>query len=144
MTVRASQPEDAPAIAAIESIASPSPWSLDAIEAQLGSALDASWVAQSSRGIVGHLLTRVVAGEAEVLTLVVHPDAQRQGHARRLMQRAAQRWEQRGVRLAFLEVRQRNAAARALYLGMGWTETGVRPRYYSDGQDAVLMQVTLC
>ena len=93
---------------------------------------------------MGHLLTRVVAGEAEVLTLAIHPEAQRQGHARRLMQQAAERWTQLGVRLAFLEVRERNAAARALYCGLGWTETGVRPSYYSDGQDAVLMQVTLC
>lgn len=38
-----------------------------------------------------------------------------------------------------LEVRTGNAAARALYAGAGFAEVGRRRRYYTDGEDAVLM-----
>ena len=45
-----------------------------------------------------------------------------------------------------LEVRSSNAAARALYQSLGFSETGTRPNYYAtpDGrEDAILMTLTL-
>ncbi|MAP60843.1 MAG: ribosomal-protein-alanine acetyltransferase, partial [Halieaceae bacterium] len=45
-----------------------------------------------------------------------------------------------------LEVRSSNVAARALYKSLGFSETGLRPKYYAtpDGrEDAILMTLTL-
>ena len=45
-----------------------------------------------------------------------------------------------------LEVRSSNVAARALYKSLGFSETGLRPKYYvtPDGrEDAILMMLTL-
>ena len=44
---------------------------------------------------------------------------------------------------AFLEVRASNAAACRLYSKMGFEEVGIRKGYYSDGEDALLMEKRL-
>ena len=45
--------------------------------------------------------------------------------------------------LLSLEVRAGNDAAKALYRKFGFTEDGVRPNYYSNGEDAILMSCTV-
>jgi ribosomal-protein-alanine N-acetyltransferase len=44
---------------------------------------------------------------------------------------------------AWLEVRRDNEAAIGLYASMGWGPAGLRPRYYGDGCDALLMRKRL-
>ena len=45
-----------------------------------------------------------------------------------------------GARWLTLEVRVGNAAARGLYEKLGFRETGIRPRYYTDNnEDAAIM-----
>ena len=47
-------------------------------------------------------------------------------------------------RLATLEVRRSNAAAIALYQGLGYRQVGMRPRYYAEeNEDALLMSMDL-
>ena len=88
-------------------------------------------------------LGRVVAGEAELLTLAVAPEARRRGVARNLCSRFGEAARTTGADAAFLEVAADNAAARALYLGCGWIEAGRRPRYYGPALDAVIMRLDL-
>ena len=76
------------------------------------------------------LLGRVVAGEAELLTLATAPPARRHGLARRLLADFDAEARARAALTAFLEVAEDNAPARALYAGAGWTQVGLRPRYY--------------
>ncbi len=76
------------------------------------------------------LAGRVVAGEAELLTLATAPHARRQGLARRLLARFDAESAARNAAAAFLEVAEDNAPARALYAGAGWRAVGRRPRYY--------------
>lgn len=91
----------------------------------------------------GFVLGRAVAGEAELLTIAVAPEARRSGIGRRLMAAFDEGAKAAGAEQAFLEVAIDNAAARALYLGTGWAEAGKRRGYYHtpDGQsvDAVVM-----
>lgn len=89
------------------------------------------------------LLGRVAAGEAELLTLAVAPEARRRGTARSLCRRFAIAARRAGAEAAFLEVAADNAAARALYAGCGWVEAGRRPRYYGPALDAVVMRLDL-
>jgi ribosomal-protein-alanine acetyltransferase len=79
------------------------------------------------------------AGAGELLRIAVHPDARAEGHGKRLLVDWHQRVDATGCNEAWLEVRASNTAALALYRGTGWSETGRRPRYYSDGEEAVLM-----
>jgi len=88
----------------------------------------------------GFVLARVAAGEAEILTLAVHPEARRQGHGAALLAGAMAGAVARGATAMFLEVAEGNAAARALYARAGFAEVGRRRRYYPDGGDALVLR----
>lgn len=79
----------------------------------------------------GFLLGRAVAGEAELLTLAVAPDRQRQGMGRRLVAGFLAEARRRGADQAFLEVAANNAPAITLYQGVGFVEAGKRRGYYA-------------
>ncbi len=83
----------------------------------------------------------VVAETAEILTVGVVPAARRAGIAKHLVEALLDEAVRRGATAAFLEVRVDNAAARALYVGAGFTEVGVRRGYYDAGRvDAATMR----
>lgn len=98
-------------------------------------------------GDAGFLLGRAVAGEAELLTLAVAPEARRRGLGRKLVARFLYQARLRGAVTAFLEVADTNTGARALYAASGFAESGRRKEYYRDGNgaavDAVVMSRSL-
>jgi len=91
----------------------------------------------------GFVLLRTAGEEAEILTLAVVPSARRCGLASALLKAATVRVSEAGAIVVFLEVSIKNTAARALYLQIGFTEVGRRPRYYSDRSDALVMRIDL-
>lgn len=95
-------------------------------------------------GDAGFLLGRAVAGEAELLTLAVAPEARGRGLGKKLVLRFLYQARLRGAEVAFLEVAEDNAPARAVYSRSGFGETGRRRGYYrtSEGSviDALVMQ----
>lgn len=92
-------------------------------------------------------LARVVADEAEILTVATHPDHQNQGRARKVLTAFEITAQSRGATTAYLEVAADNVPAIALYTACRYQKTGLRKAYYlrSDGQkiDAVLMSKAL-
>lgn len=78
----------------------------------------------------GFLLGRVVAGEAEVLTVAVRPVAQGRGVGLQLVRAFLAEAARRGADSAFLEVAETNLAARAVYARAGFRQTGRRRGYY--------------
>ena len=141
--IRAATTTDAADIARIEHRAAAHPWTEDSVRSSLIRPVSAAWVTHVHGRCVGHLLSTVVLDEAEILTVAIDPELQRQGLGRALMVYAQAEWHRRQVQRAFLEVRRQNQAARSLYTRMGWTETGVRRNYYRDGEDAVLYLLEL-
>lgn len=85
----------------------------------------------------GFALGRVIAGEAELLTIAVHPDARRQGTGRLLLSDLIGMAAARGAETLFLEVRADNDSAIALYRSAGLGEVGRRKAYYFDGTDRI-------
>lgn len=132
----------APALAELHASSFDTPWSSDAFEDLL--AQSGVWALADADGFI---LMRVVADEAEVLTLAVRPAARRAGLARRLVDQALDRAAGQGAARVFLEVAADNAAAQALYARAGFREAGRRSRYYArrDGQrvDALLLALEL-
>jgi ribosomal-protein-alanine N-acetyltransferase len=95
----------------------------------------------------GFIVGRVVADEAEVITLGVARDRQRRGIAWRLVEKLCQAAARRGARRVYLEVAEDNLAARALYARLGFTESGRRRGYYvrthAPAGDAINLSRTL-
>ncbi len=97
-------------------------------------------VANSGAFAVG----RVIADEAELLTLATDPDRWRQGLGRACLRDYASEAKRRGAASSFLEVAADNAAGLALYLDEGYGQVACRAGYYrrSDGRqvDALILQ----
>lgn len=79
----------------------------------------------------GFALGREIAGEVELLSLAVDPEAQRQGIGRALLAGFEAKALQFGATEAFLEVACTNTAAISLYQSAGYAESGKRPAYYT-------------
>ncbi len=84
------------------------------------------------------VLCRVVADEAEILTMGTLPNARRRGAGRAVLTEALARLHEQGVARVYLEVAEDNAPARALYAALGFVQTGRRKGYYAmPGRTAV-------
>lgn len=92
-------------------------------------------------GIVGYAVLIQVADEAELLNLAVARDARRSGIGSSLLQSLLEAAARDGVGTVYLEVRESNAAARALYEAHGFVEVGRRRAYYQrPAEDALILQ----
>jgi len=114
-------------------------WGGDAMALQLGLPGAFGWISDEG----GMVLARVAADEAEILTLAVDPGRRRLGLGRRLLEQAMRTARERGAACMLLEVGEANAAARALYAGLGFVEVGRRRRYYRDGSDALILRAVI-
>ena len=108
------------------SFTTPRPWS----EGEFAGFLADPLVFLLVEGDAGLILGRAVAGEAELLTIAVAPEARQRGLGRKLVSRFLYQARLRGADSAFLEVAEDNAAARTLYTRSGFTEAGRRRGYY--------------
>lgn len=90
--------------------------------------------------LVGYAGGWVVDGDLQILKVGVDPAWRRHGIARVLLARVADDARNLGARTSSLEVRAANAGAQALYAALGYEVLGRRPRYYSDGEDALIMR----
>ena len=82
------------------------------------------------RNLLGFILSRVAADEAEVLTVVVAAAQRKRGIGRQLLSSHIARLRNVRVKTLFLEVGESNAAARKLYGNLGFAEVGRRKNYY--------------
>lgn len=127
----------------IESMAGPEPWSRSLLAGELDLPADANHWLVAERGSTGSVIgfagTMVVADEAHILNIAVHPDDRRQGVGRVLLTQVIQAGWDRGALATTLEVRSTNRSAIALYSSFGFRRAGRRRRYYRDDTDAVIM-----
>lgn len=103
---------------------------------------DEVWLLKSNDELVGHGVISVAVGEAHLLNVCVASHCQRQGLGRHILRHLLERSEVLGAGIMFLEVRESNAAARALYLSEGYQQIGIRKNYYPLGrvrENAVVM-----
>ena len=90
--------------------------------------------------LAGYLCLRILLDEAEILDVAVDPVLRRAGAGRLLVAAAIEQCRTQAVRTLGLEVRVSNLPAIALYRSFGFTDVGIRRRYYENGEDALLMQ----
>lgn len=96
-------------------------------------------VADSNGGIIGFLIGRQAADEAEILNLAVADPFRRRGEGGALLNAAVELFRTRGVKRVFLEVREANEAGIAFYKKHGFSEAGRRLGYYREPQEAALV-----
>ena len=114
----------------LESQVSPNPWPLSTFRRGIQKNHWSRVAKDKDREIVGFCICQLVADELSVLNIAVSADLQRQGLGRRLMTEALQGGVELGATVAFLEVRQSNLGAQALYERLGFHVAGIRENYY--------------
>lgn len=133
--------EAAVALAAIHSRAFDRPWSAAEIEKLLQNRATFALAAED-----GFVMAWAAAGDAELLTVAVVPEARGKGVGAALVRAAAAAAQARGAATMHLEVAEDNAPARALYQKLGFEEAGRRAAYYATAHgrvDAIVMRRTL-
>ncbi len=89
--------------------------------------------------IVGYAGMWLIVDEVHITNVAVKPEYRGRGFAKRLILRLLHIARQRGMVRATLEVRISNTPAQKLYEMFGFRPVAVRKRYYSDGEDALIM-----
>lgn len=137
--VRPAVQSDLAVISALQHRVNPSPWSAEGLRAELDRPLTRGLVAEQDGAVVGYAVVLVVADEAELLDIGVDPERRRAGIGAELLRAVVETARQAGGATLHLEVRETNAAARALYAGLGFIEAHRRPGYYRPGGETALV-----
>jgi [ribosomal protein S18]-alanine N-acetyltransferase len=90
--------------------------------------------------LIGFIMSRRAAGEAEILSIAIAPGWRGRGLSRQLLDLHLRRLAGLGIRAVFLEVGQHNTPACRLYRRAGFNEVGRRQGYYQDGATALVLR----
>lgn len=137
--IRPARRADVAALADIERRCFSDPWSAEGIDETMQYETAIALIAELGGEVAGYLMARVSGEEGEILNLAVLPEHRRRGIARCLLERGLAALASAGVREAYLEVRETNEAALALYGGKGFRPVGVRPHYYRNPREDALV-----
>ncbi len=141
--IRASE-DQLGAILAIENASFTCPWSEESFRDAFASENVTIYAAERDGLLVGFSCMLVIGDEAEVLNIASAPASRRTGVGQSLLSQMLRDAALRGVTAVYLEVRDANAAARALYRKNGFSEIGIRRNYYiKPRENAILMRKTL-
>jgi ribosomal-protein-alanine N-acetyltransferase len=136
-------PRDAGTIALLHGASFHRGWSEEEIERMLLDRDVLAHRAMAGRMLAGFIVSRVVAGEAEILSVAVASARQGRGLARQLLTLHLRRLVGLGARTVFLEVDEHNTPARRLYARAGFREVGRREGYYRDARGKVTAALVL-
>lgn len=146
LCLRPAEMSDAPALSEIHAGSFAHPWTAQTFEAMLAERLVHGHVVETS-GVIGFILSRVAADEAEILSVAVHPKWRGGGVGARLLAANLDALARARVAHVFLEVEAGNRPAVAIYEAAGFARIGARPGYYrhADGtrHDAVTMRLAM-
>jgi ribosomal-protein-alanine N-acetyltransferase len=135
---------DARDAAAVGEILSSSPqaaaWTVKSLE-QLNIRGELGWVIEDKKSVAGFLVVRAVVAEAEILNLCIAPEKRRSGLAESLLDVAVAELRRTRVDRLFLEVRESNTPAISFYEKHKFRETGRRPGYYRNPDEAAVLMM---
>ena len=141
MKFRLMTSQDLTRVLVVERNAYSHPWTEGNFKDSL-SGNDEVWLLESGCTIVGHGVISVAVGEAHLLNICVAKEVQRKGLGRTIIRYLIERSQQLQANIMFLEVRQSNTSAIALYRSEGYEKIGERKNYYPLGgqrEHAVVM-----
>ena len=130
---------DVEAIHRIEEASFPAPWRREFFASELHQTGRVCLVATRDSYLIGYVFAMTIVDEMHINKIAVAPGERRRGIAIALMHLCMDAARERNVTLLTLEVRQSNAGAQRFYEHLQFEPSYVRPRYYPDGEAAVVM-----
>lgn len=143
-TFREAVESDIDRIVSIETASMSNPWTynsyLEAVDSEHAFIL----VAEESGDVAGFSVFYLTPPECELPDIVVAESYRGKGLGTLLLNESIHKLEALGMDTIFLEVRESNTPARALYNKIGFTEIGKRKYFYSNPiEDAICMSFNM-
>lgn len=128
------------AVCALERACFAHPWSRESLQAALDNPHAVFFAACEDGALLGYVGMEVVVDEGYIYNVAVDAAHRRRGVGSALVEALVTYGKKHSLCFLTLEVRESNAAARALYAGFGFIKVGERKGYYADpAENAVLM-----
>jgi ribosomal-protein-alanine N-acetyltransferase len=141
--IAAALPADVDEIQELEARAFPNPWRREFFDSELRGSGRYNLVARKHGRIVGYVFAMWFFDEMHVNKIAVDERERRQGIALALMEECLRFAKTNRIRTISLEVRQSNEGAQDFYRFLDFEASYTRPRYYPDGEAAVVMVKTI-
>ena len=114
-------------------------WNKNMLEGAFGSGRFICIGIEEEGKLIGLISCSITDYDADIEGITIASEFRRNGFAKALLGLLEVKLKEKKIEKIFLEVRQSNTPAKNLYLGAGYKEINVRKKYYSDGEDAVIM-----
>ena len=137
--IRSMLRDDLPKVISIEQTCYPEPWSGETFFQGLTREEYKSFVCELDREIIGYVIFWRGVREIHLLNLAILPDFQGRGFGTTLLDFVINFSPTEDYPTIILEVRTNNRAAISLYESKGFERIGIREKYYSNGDDALVM-----
>jgi len=134
---------DLDAIHHLECDSFPAPWRREFFESELSASGRFSLVATRGGRLIGYVFAMWLFEEMHVNKIAVVKSERRRGIARLLMERCHDFARENDIATISLEVRESNQVAQDFYRSLDFKPAYVRPKYYPDGESAVVMSKRL-
>jgi len=128
-------------ISLIESRIHRNPWSQEQIKESFQNKNNLVIGVFNQDELIGYCFILIAQTEAEILNIAIDINFQRKGLGEILLKECFERLKSQQAKNLFLEVRESNHAAKNLDSKMGFKTIAIRKNYYSDNEDANMMQL---
>lgn len=135
---------DIDAIVRVENACFSTPWSIDAIKHEIceNKLADFMIACDEESNIIGYIGIWTMLDECQINKIAVIPEKRKNGIGKTILNHVLEFTRDIGVKNWYLEVRESNKAAQALYRSAGFSSVGTRKNYYINPvEDAVLMNL---
>ena len=115
------------------------PWSKEAYEKEINNPLATYLVITKEDEVVAYGGFWKILDEGDINNIAVKKEYRKMGFGKMLMEALIEKAKEQQIKAITLEVRVTNENAINLYKKLGFKEAGVRKKYYSDNEDALIM-----
>ena len=141
MTIEPMRETDLDQVLSIEKASFKRPWTREGFLTELKRAPSVCLVLREKEALWGYLIYWYIRDEIHILDLAVDPDRRWEGLATLLLDYMFAWGLELGVRHVYLEVRESNRIAQALYRKAGFVPAGRRKQYYAEDREDALMMI---
>jgi ribosomal-protein-alanine N-acetyltransferase len=145
-SLRPATTEDLKPVLQIENHLYPSPWTEENFKAELIKPYSHFLVLtddETDTQIAGYIVFWTLFDECQILNIAVDLPFRGMGFAKQMLRKAASLAINKGIRKLVLDVRKSNMAAIQLYQNLNFSITHIRKGFYSNGDDAYQMTLSL-
>lgn len=146
LSLRPATPDDLPIILEIEQKTHAAPWTQEHFQLELSKPYSHFLVMtddETDSKIAGYIILWTLLDECQILNIVVDPPYQRKGLAKQMIRKSVQLAFQKNILKIVLDVRKSNLPAIQLYQSLHFVITHIRKGFYSNGEDAYQMTLSL-